>query len=89
MVAGEEVVSVTDVESFELAAILASSIARRLEELMPFDVEGVDLLTAYRSSEDGGLYTRHEVRVYVRRKEAVSLVIEEVRKVLEELRRAI
>jgi len=80
------IISISGIKSFELAAVLASTIARELEELMPFRVEGVDLLTAYRSSEDGGIYTRHEVRVYLKDENVVGDVLELIRRILSEFK---
>lgn len=52
---------VSDLVSLEQAYLIANLICSRLMNYMPFILEKIDVITTFRSSEDGGIFQRFQV----------------------------
>lgn len=75
-------VALADLKSFEVSLALSHVLIRALEPYAPYVVDGVDLIVSYRVSEDGGVYTRYEVRVGIKDRSRSSEVCQHVNTVL-------
>jgi len=82
VVCTESHVALTDLKSFEVSLALSHALIRALEPYAPYVIDGVDLIVGYRVSEDGGVYTRYEVRVGIRDRSRSSEVCRHVNNVL-------
>ncbi len=81
-------VLVVDIPDFDQALKLTATLAKRLVGYMPFKISHVDLTITYRSSEDGGLFTRYQVQVHIVKNycdELKDQIKQEVEKIIEEL----
>ncbi len=73
---------IADIGRADDAYTIASSLARRLSSFSPFIVEHIDVVTSYRSSEDGGYMIHNMVIVYLRPQ--TPKIVDEVLGIIEE-----
>jgi len=85
VVCTDSYVALADLKSFEASLVLSHALIRVLEPYAPYVVEGVDLVVGYRVSEDGGVFTRYEVRVGIRDRGRSSEVCQLVKAALSKL----
>ncbi len=81
-------VLVVDIPDFDQALKLTATLAKRLTGYMPFKISHIDLTVTYRSSEDGGLFTRYQVQTHIVKnycEELREVIKREVERVVEEL----
>lgn len=51
----------SDLISHEQALLIANTLCSKLINYMPFKVRKIDVITTFRSSEDGGIFQRYQV----------------------------
>ena len=85
LVINESTIAITDIKSYTIAKILTSELAKVLEIYMPFYIDGIDMVISYRASEDGGLYTRYEIRIPIKDRSVVEKILEKVLSIAKEL----
>ena len=81
-------VCIVDIASYDAALALAQKLAYELRPEMPFKVKQIDLVLTYRSSEDGGLFTRIMIRVVFSQlasQEDVEKLLNKIRRVIDEV----
>jgi len=61
----ETKIIVSDIASGDLALVIGSRLAKELSMYSPYGVRRVDVITTYRSSEDGGISVRNSIEIVV------------------------